>query len=358
MSGLVEVELWRVPTPIPTPVLTPAGPYDTFFHVVVVARSAGHEGWGYSALANVALLDAAVASAAELLESEVPSLGALMAVEHRPRHGDRTAWHAATNAIALAAWDLAARELDVACADLWGRRPHSDALDAYASGYFLDSTLDALVREAEQDRDTGFRFVKMRVGLDVDTDLQRYDAVRTVFPDDGSIAVDAVCSWTTDAARAFVARASAPLLWLEDPSPYPDLPALGDPLGKFGAPLAIGESVQELAELEALRRACGFDAALLDVQQLGGPVRFFAAANALAAQGVTIGSHIYTGPSTHLLACLDDPLPLEVFDWSDLLMDQPPKPEGDGRVPVLGPGFGVALRHETLERHGTLVLTR
>ena len=76
---------------------------------------------------------------------EPQSLGALLAVEHRPRHGERTAWHAATNAIALAAWDLAARELDVACADLWGRRPQTDALDAYASGYFLDASLDALV---------------------------------------------------------------------------------------------------------------------------------------------------------------------------------------------------------------------
>jgi L-alanine-DL-glutamate epimerase-like enolase superfamily enzyme len=354
VSTSLEVELWKVPTPIPTPVLTPAGPYETFFHVVVVARSPGHEGWGYSALATTALLDAAVASAAELLERPAPSLDALLSVEHQPRRGDRTAWHAATNAIALAAWDLAGRELGIACADLWGRRPGTDALDAYASGYFLDATLDALVREAERDRAAGYRFVKMRVGLDVDTDLQRYDAVRGVFPDDGCVAVDAVCSWTPDAAREFVDRAAARLLWLEDPTPYADLTALG----ALAAPLAIGESVQDVAELEVLRRTCGFDAGLLDVQQLGGPVHFFGAANALAVQGVTIGSHIYTGPSAHLLACLDDPLPLEVFDWSDLLMDPPPTPDLDGRVPVRGPGFGVALRHETLDRHGTLVLSR
>jgi L-alanine-DL-glutamate epimerase-like enolase superfamily enzyme len=350
----VEVELWSVPTPLPTPVLTPAGPYDTFFHVVVVARAGGHEGWGYSALANAALLDASVVGATELLEEDAGTLAALMNVEHRQRRGDRTPWHAATSAIALAAWDLAARELGVPCADLWGRRPHTDALDCYASGFFLDASIDALVDEAARYRETGYRFVKMRVGLDVSIDLQRYDAIRTIFPDDGQIAVDAVCSWSGADARAFVERASAPLLWLEDPTPYDDLPALG----KLDAPVAIGESVQEIADLENLRRTCGLEYALLDVQQLGGPVRFLAAANALAAQGVRIGSHIYTAPSAHLMACVDQPLPVEVFDWSDLLMDPPPAPSASGQIPVLGPGLGVALRHETLHRHGTRVMVR
>ena len=46
MTGALAVELWRVPTPLPTPVLTPAGPYDTFFHVVVVARRDRSRGLG------------------------------------------------------------------------------------------------------------------------------------------------------------------------------------------------------------------------------------------------------------------------------------------------------------------------
>jgi L-alanine-DL-glutamate epimerase-like enolase superfamily enzyme len=351
MTDTVDVELWRVPTPLPTPVLTPAGPYDMFFHVVVIARRDGHEGWGYSALANTAFLDASVQAARDLLEEDRGSLGALLSVEHRPRRGDRTAWHAAKNAIALAAWDLAARELGVACAELWGRRPRTDALHSYASGFFLDASTEALVDEAVQYRDAGFRYVKMRVGLDVDVDLERYDAVRTIFPGDRQIAVDAVCSWSRDQAREFVARVSAPLLWLEDPTPYADLPALG----KLDAPLAIGESVQEIADLEELRRTHGLEYALLDVQQLGGPVRFLAAANALAAQGARIGSHIYTAPSAHLMACVDDPLPVEVFDWSDLLMDPPPAPSADGRVPVVGPGLGVALRPDTLARYGARI---
>ena len=194
----------------------------------------------------------------------------------------------------------------------------------------------------------------MRVGLDVSVDLERYDAVRTIFPDDGQIAVDAVCSWNRDQAREFVDGVSAPLLWLEDPTPYADLPTLG----KLDAPLAIGESVQEIADLEELRRTHGLEYALLDVQQLGGPVRFLAAANALAAQGARIGSHIYTAPSAHLMACVDDPLPVEVFDWSDLLMDPPPTPSADGRIPVLGPGPRRRAPPRHAARHGTQISLR
>src|SRR3954447_9612778 len=98
MSDAVVVELWRVPTPLPAPVLTPAGPYDTFFHLVVVARRGEHVGWGYCRLATTAILDASVDGARGLLEEDRGSLGALLGVEHRPRRGDRTAWRAPTSA--------------------------------------------------------------------------------------------------------------------------------------------------------------------------------------------------------------------------------------------------------------------
>jgi L-alanine-DL-glutamate epimerase-like enolase superfamily enzyme len=347
----VEIEVWSVPTPLAAPVLTPAGPYDTFFHLVVAARDGSHEGWGYSGLATAAILDDSVACAAELVAGSDGSLDALLTVEHRGGVGTDVASKAATNAIALAAWDLAGRRLDVACADLWGRRASVDALDAYASGFFLDGSLDDLAREAEQCRASGYRFVKMRVGLDVDTDLRRFDAVRASFPDDGQIAVDAVTNWDGERAHDFVARASTRLLWLEDPLPYD---ALGT-LGAIAAPVAIGESVRELAELESLRRAYAPDDALLDVQQLGGPLQWLAAAHALASQGMRIGSHIYTAVSAHLLACVGDPLPVEVFDWSDALYDPPPVPGADGRIVVAGPGLGAALRRDTLARFGQLV---
>lgn len=353
VADIVRTSVWRVPTPLPRAVLTPAGPYDTFFHVVVTAEDLdGRVGWGYSGLAGEAVLDATVERARALLGACRPTLDGLLAIEHFeerfPGATSDTAGKAAANAIALAAWDLAARRLGVACADLWGRRPDTEGLACYASGFFLDASPVEVEAEAELYRSQGYRYVKMRTGLPVVDDLARLAAVQRVFPEPGAVAVDAVNSWSPRDTEAFVEGCETPLLWVEDPTRYEVLGALL----MLGAPIAAGESLETLAELNALLANARVDCALLDLQRLGGPLRFLAVAHALAARGVRIGAHIYTAASAHLLACVDDPLPVEVFDWSDALFETPPASGPDGRIIVDGPGFGAALRVETLERHG------
>jgi L-alanine-DL-glutamate epimerase-like enolase superfamily enzyme len=359
MPDPLRVTVWHVPTPLPRPVLTPAGPYDTFFHLVVVAEDGdGNRGWGYSGLASLELLDAAAEQAARWQRDRPHTLPALLGIEqvaaaeardqdHGGSAAAGTARNAASTASAVAGWDRAGRRLGVACADLWGRRPGTEAVPAYASGFFLDGSLDALRDEAAAFAAAGYQLVKMRVGLDVDADLERLAAVRAVFGAPGAVAVDAVNAWTPDQTHAFVRRAGVELLWVEDPTPYAEL----DQVAGLAAPLAAGESIQTIEGLVALTERARLDAVLLDVQQLGGPTRFFEAAHALASR-TRIGAHIYTAQSAHLLACVDHPLPLEAFDWSDSLFVQPPAPGRDGRVAITGPGFGVELNDHTLHDHG------
>ena len=344
MSGFTT-EVWHAPTPIPRPVLTAAGLYDTYFHLVVIVRDDHCEGWGMSGMATAAQLDDAVAHARRMVDDGAPDLARLLAVE---RLGHDTASRGATNAIALAAWDFAARRLGVACADLWGRGEGVVSLPCYGSGFFLDSNLDQLRDEARAYRDAGFRLVKMRTGISVDDDLARFEVVREVFSEPSTVAVDAFHSWTLADARAFDERAPAPLLWMEDAVPYAQL---GELRG-IAAPVAAGESLETAADLEELRDRGGMQFALLDVQRLGGPLTLLRAASALAARGARIGSHVYTPQSVHLMACVDDPLPVESFDWSDPLFVEPPRPDEEGRLAVHGPGFGVDLDTAVLRKYG------
>ncbi|MFA9565912.1 MAG: enolase C-terminal domain-like protein, partial [Acidimicrobiales bacterium] len=108
--------------------------------------------------------------------------------------------------------------------------------------------------------------------------------------------------------------------------------------------------------LEALFATGAVPAVLLDVQQLGGPERFLEAARRLRATGALMGAHIFTHVSAHLLAAIDDPLPVEIFDWSDPLCVEPLQPLPSGRVEVAGPGFGVEIDRSTLVEQGTRVL--
>jgi L-alanine-DL-glutamate epimerase-like enolase superfamily enzyme len=334
--------------------MTAAGPFEKFFHLVVVIRAGGGHSWGYSGLASAAELDLATDRAVGLLAARPVTLDALLTIEHFQRSWadapDDTAAKAAASAIALAAWDLTGRRLGVGCADLWGRRSGTGRLDCYASGFFLDAPAAELQEEAERYRAAGFRLVKMRTGLGVDEDLDRFDTVRATFDRPHSIAVDAFHAWRPEQALAFVDGAPTPLLWVEDATPYADLGGIAGAT----APVAAGESLETLAELTSLRDGARVDFVLLDVQRLGGPMRFLATAAALAAAGARIGAHVYTGVSAHLLACVDDPLPVEVFDWSDPLMEAPPAPDRGGQLSVAGPGFGVTLNAGTLERFGEL----
>jgi L-alanine-DL-glutamate epimerase-like enolase superfamily enzyme len=341
----VEVELWRVPTPIPHPVLTAAGPYDVYFHLVVIARRDGHVGWGYSGMATEGYLDDACRFAASFLTDRRAALATLLSAEQR---GFDTASRGATSAIALAGWDLAARSLDVAVADLWGRPPTLDALPAYASGFFLDATIEQLQEEAVRYRRAGFRLVKMRTGLSLDDDVARYRAIKDEFPEPRAIAVDSFHSWRAPGARSFIDAVGADLLWVEDATPYDEMSSLQP----SDAPIASGESLETTQELVDLVRTARLDNALLDVQRLGGPRNWLAAAQALRPTGARIGAHVYTPYSLHLLACVDDPLPVEVFDWSDPLLVHVPRPDAEGRLTIEGPGFGVDLDDAILQPYG------
>ena len=363
LRDALSIEIWRAPTPLPEPVLTPAGPFDTFFHLVVVLGDGTHTGWGCSAMPTEGQMDAAALWATRLVDARPLTLDELLEVEEREAAWSgtesgsgtesRTERHAAASAVSLAAWDLMARRQGKGCADLWGRRGGAEHLDCYASGCFVSSSIEAITVEARAARDAGYRKIKIRVGLSLDEDLERLAAVRVSFPEPGSVAVDAVNGWTPDHAMSFVASAGVPLLWVEDPTPY-------DCLGQVrtASPLAAGESLETVSDLELLRETSPVEYLLLDVQRLGGPMRFLAAARALGVPGTKVGGHIATPQTAHLLACVEDPLPVEVFDWSDVLVAQPLVPGRDGRLAVEGPGFGVTLDRAALEQYGEPVFGR
>jgi L-alanine-DL-glutamate epimerase-like enolase superfamily enzyme len=351
-----EVQIWTAAVPLAVPVATPAGRFDTYHHLVVLARDAdGRSGWGLAAGVTAAEVDATADRAGRLLDEVGTTIDGLVAAEDVPLSAgaglpdDRWSRWAAC-AVATAGWDLRARQLGVSCAELWAPERRTTELPAYASGLFLSTPTEQLVDEAARYRREGFRLVKMRTGLDVPTDLERLGAVRQHFPEPGCVAVDTVNAWSPDQATAF-AEAAGPLLWIEDPVPLDQLPAVD----AGPTPVAAGESLTTQDELLALWRAGGVGAVLLDVQQIGGPRRFLAAAGRLAAEGARIGAHVFTPVSTQLLACVEDPLPVEVFDWSDPLWSVAPRPGADGSLPVAGPGLGTTVDLDALGRLGRLV---
>jgi L-alanine-DL-glutamate epimerase-like enolase superfamily enzyme len=320
---------------------------------VRVRDGEGNVGAGYSGV-GARLLDPAVALAAHLLSDSGTQLGALLGIE---RLEERLFGFASgglsklvANAISLAAWDLVGRREGVACADLWGRQPGADALPCYASGFFAEVATEDLEATAHEYRVQDIRLVKMRPTLSLADDLERLGRIQSVYNEPGTIAIDAFTSWDVRTARTFIEEARTRFLWVEDPVPYAVIGQLAD----LGAPIAAGETCESLTALTGLRHS-GVRYLLPDLGRVGGPVRFLEAARALTASGAAVGGHVYPYYSAHLLACLPSPLPVELVTWEDPPFEAVPQARADGKLPVLGPGFGVTVRADALERHGERV---
>jgi mandelate racemase len=358
MNGRVRSELWQVSVPLPRAFDIAVGRFDHTDNLVAVLHDEqGQAGAGY-VTAFTGGLDSMTSAAVRLLEGAGARLPALLDVERGQERsfGEEPAreQRAAATAIALAAWDLVARERGVACADLWGRQPASEALPCYFSSFFNRAAGGAEFRaEAEQTWKQGYRRVKMRPGLSLEEDLDRIRAVSQIYTEPGVIALNALCTWDGEQTRAFVEQSGVSLLWLEDPVPYDAIDAL--PVAtRSGAPVASGQRCDDVDELaDLLEHGVGY--LNPDVQTLGGPGRFLSAGRVLTALGARVGSHMFPYYSVHLLACLADPLPVEAMAWWDLLFENPLRPDAHGCLPVRGPGFGVDISRAALDRYGERV---
>ena len=100
---------------------------------------------------------------------------------------------------------------------MWGAV--TDRVDAYASaGFWLSDSTETLVGEAQRFTEMGFRAVKIRVGHDLPTDLERIRTVQSELGDGIAIYTDANQAFEPkEAIRRGLALADAGVTWFEEP---------------------------------------------------------------------------------------------------------------------------------------------
>ena len=221
----VQIELWNLVVPLAEVLEASAGPRQRTAHVLIAFMSdAGKRGIGYSIFREQRNLDLATQAAQKLVAAVRPEMTALLDIERFEEHnraGDATAGRSAANALSLAAWDLAAQQQGCAVADLWDRPAGRTELECYASALWQEQSVEELIVEAKRYRDQNFRYVKMRVVHDLKDNLERIAAVRSVYTEPATIAIEAAgARWNVDDANAFIRAAQGKYLWTEDPVKY------------------------------------------------------------------------------------------------------------------------------------------
>ncbi len=257
----------------------------------------------------------------------------------------------AVSACDIALWDLKARRFNT---PLWRLLGGFDAaVPCYAGGIDLDFTLDALLRQTDDNLAKGFRAIKMKVGrARLSEDVERVRAMRAYLGPDFPLMVDANMRWTVDEAiRAARAFQDSNLIWLEEPTIPDDIAGHARIVRDGGLPIATGENLHTLHEFKAMIEAGGVTFPEPDVTNCGGVTVFMKVAHLAEAYNLPLTSHGVHDLTVHLLAAAPNRSYLEVHGFGlDRYIAEPLVIRDGNAIAPERVGHGVAFDWAALEK--------
>jgi D(-)-tartrate dehydratase len=181
--------------------------------------------------------------------------------------------------IEVAVWDavakIAEKPLHIVLAERYSGGKIAEKVFCYVGGgwYAPGKTTRDLLDEMQAHLDTGYTMVKMKVGgIPLADDLSRVEAVKSILPKGGKLAVDANSKFRRDDALAY-ARGLKPfaLRWFEEPCDPIDFALLAEIASVYDAPLSTGENLFSTQDVENLVRFGGLKPQRNDVIQVDPP---------------------------------------------------------------------------------------
>jgi L-alanine-DL-glutamate epimerase-like enolase superfamily enzyme len=273
--------------------------------VVVVEASSGAVtglGFSYAARAAAVLVDellAGVVVGRDPLDVAGAWLAMVRAIRNLGRPGISSM---AIAAVDIALWDLKARLLDLALADLLGRC--RDDVPVYGSGGFTSYTDDELADQLGcWAHELGIPRVKMKIGTgrgqhEAD-DVRRVHRARQAVGDDVALFVDANGAYDTKQAIRLGARlCDDGVTWFEEPVSSDDLAGLHEVRAAIGMDVAAGEYGYDVSYFENMCGRGAVDVVQADVSRCAGITEWLRIAAVAAAHGLEISGHC--APSLHV----------------------------------------------------------
>jgi D(-)-tartrate dehydratase len=203
-------------------------------------------------------------------------LAIMMQNEKAGGHSERSI---AIGTIEVAVWDavakIAQKPLHRLIAERYSNGKVVDKVFCYVGGgwYAPGKTAKVLQDEMRAHLDAGYTMLKMKVGgISLADDLKRVEAVKSILPRGGELAVDANCKFSRDEALDY-ARGLKPfgLRWFEEPCDPLDFALLAEIGDAYGAALSTGENLFSTPDVENLVRFGGLKPGRNDVIQVDPP---------------------------------------------------------------------------------------
>jgi muconate cycloisomerase len=277
--------------------------------LVRVESAEGAVGWGEAPSAPTMTGDTLGGLVAAVREHLAPLLvGKDANGDHRPLLQRALVGNTgAHSAVEMALLDLACRASNARLIDTVAARP---ARSQVAPMWLLgNATPEQDITEAQAKRAEGFNSFKLKIGVKpLREEIAAAHAIRKALPD-AILCADANCGLTLAAARRYAERTrDAKLAFIEQPLPADDLAGLKALARATRTPIGMDESIQSLADIEAVRHA-GAQGVSLKLIKLGGFRAAVAAGKLCRKLGLKINvaakiaeSSIGTAAAVHL-AC-------------------------------------------------------
>ena len=298
------------------------------------------------------------------------------------QRGSRGLLLMAISGVDIALWDLIGQATGTPLYRLLGG--YRDTLDCYASAGFYAGGKgpEQLAEEVGGYAARGFRTVKIKVGrnpgvmlnplpdmwasdyatVSLEEDVERVRAARRAIGPRTRLAIDANNAWTPAVALRFMRLvADEDVCWLEEPVATEDLAGSAEVARALEVPVAGYETETGLAGFRELIARRAVDIVQPDATWTGGITETRKVAALAQAHGLPVVPHVFSSAvatiaNMHLIAALPNAGLLE-FDQNpnplrSELFEEPVEvsPAGTVRLPD-GPGLGVRLRKETVDRY-------
>lgn len=273
---------------------------------------------------------------------------------------------AAVSGIEIALWDAVGKALGQPVHRLLGGRAPA-SFESYASAFYYDGEWAGdLEAEARHLLDQGYRHVKMKVGADLRSDVERVHRVRAALGPGVRLAADANRGYTTTEALAFARETESDGLWFfEEPVIPEDLAGYRELRAATAVPIAGGESAFTRWGFAELIESRAVDLLQPDATACGGLRETLLIAGMASVHGIPTLPHVWGSAITvaaglHLATALPVVTPSLGRTPPVIELDQAPnsfrQTLSDLEIgPVMsvphGPGLGIEIDRSVIEAY-------
>ena len=271
--------------------------------------------------------------------------------------------HFAKAAVEMALWDIAGKAADLPVWRLLGGATKDRIRTKFSvAGIEPDQAAGIAAWAVEQ----GFTAMKVKVATGpLAADIARIKRVRSEIGDAIELGVDANGNWTRAAAQVGVQHLTEQrIAFLEQPLTPRDVQGMAELTRSSTIPIMADDAIGTPEDAAAFAAARGADVFSIYVGMSGGiaPARRAAGVANAAGLGWTIGSNIELGIglAAHLQLAFstpglaDDLIPCDIIStyyYDTVLLAEPLPIHAGWAAPPAGPGLGVELDLEQVERY-------